>query len=330
MSVVLFASLFLEMAFDLVVDDVLRHGDFRLLQQKVEQSLARLGAVVEHRALFDLSLHVVAQFLDRVELARHLGELVVRLGNLADLHLIDGDFDFGFFALVVAADQGRLEGRGLAGGQSFDGLVESLDEVTRTDLVRDRRGGVDGLAANGRGEVHDDEVALRRRTLNRDERSETRADGEKFLVDLGVGDGRGLNRHLERVVFGHCYLGTNVRLDSEHEVTREVLVRRKFGVDDFGTAECADLFRLGRHAEEAVDAFAHRVVDDLLAADPLVDELRRNLALAETLDLDLLGDVLVGVVNRRLQLGRGDRDLQLDPRIRQGLDDGGRHSVTPR
>ncbi len=59
---------------------------------------------------------------------------------------------------------------------------------------------------------------------------------------------------------------------------------------------------LGCLAEELVESLAHRVVEHLVAADALVDDGRRHLALAEAGDVDLLSDVLVGVVDARLEL----------------------------
>ena len=46
---------------------------------------------------------------------------------------------------------------------------------------------------------------------------------------------------------------------------------------------------------EAGQALVDRVLEDGRAADPLVDDPRRHLALAEARDDDLLGDVLVRV-----------------------------------
>src|SRR5690606_3123611 len=54
------------------------------------------------------------------------------------------------------------------------------------------------------------------------------------------------------------------------------------------------------------------VVEHLFATDSLVDEGRRNLALAKTGDVDLRADVLIGVVDARLELVGGDRDAELD------------------
>ena len=99
------------------------------------------------------------QLVEGVELAGDLGEVVVGLGELALLDGDDGDGDLGGLALVVAAEQLRLEGGGLAGGEGVERLVDALDEVTRAELVGDAAGGVDLGAVDGGDQVDGDEVA---------------------------------------------------------------------------------------------------------------------------------------------------------------------------
>ena len=62
-------------------------------------------------------------------------------------------------------------------------------------------------------------------------------------------------------------------------------------------------------AVELVEALADGVVEHLAAADALVDDGRRNLALAEAGDVDRLGDVLVRVGDAGLELVGRDRDV---------------------
>ena len=82
-------------------------------------------------------------------------------------------------------------------------------------------------------------------------------------------------------------------------------------------------------AVEAVEALVDRVLEDLAAADALVDDGRRHLALAEAGDAHRLGDVLVRVVDAGLQLIRRDRDGELDARGAELLDRGLHHWGSP-
>ena len=128
----------------------------------------------------DLRPHVGAQLLEGVELARHLRELVVEVGQLALLDGEDGDGDLRLLALVVAAEQRRLEGRRLARGEGLERLVDALDQLAGAELVGDRVRGVDLLVADRGDEVDLHEVAGLRRALDGDEGAEAAAQ----LVEL--------------------------------------------------------------------------------------------------------------------------------------------------
>src|SRR5690606_25858657 len=65
-------------------------------------------------------------------------------------------------------------------------------------------------------------------------------------------------------------------------------------------------------AVEVADPVVDRVLDDGAAADALVDDARRHLALAEARHLHLLGDVLVGVLEARPQVLVRHLDGELD------------------
>ena len=54
------------------------------------------------------------------------------------------------------------------------------------------------------------------------------------------------------------------------------------------------------------------MVQDFFATNALVHQLRRNLSLAETGDVDLRGDVAIRVIDARLEFFGGDRDVELD------------------
>jgi hypothetical protein len=116
----------------------------------------------------------------------------------------------------------------------------------------------------------------------------------------------------EAVVVGNGDLGADVDLDGELEVAGEVLVARPG--DDVGlrAAQGAHLGLADGLAVEAVEPLVDRVLEDGGLADPLVDDRRRDLALAEAGDVDLLGDVAVRVGDAGAELVRGDRNRELD------------------
>ena len=193
------------------------------------------------RLLADALLEAVAQLGDGVELARDLREVVVGLGKLALLDGLDGHRDLGLFAGVVAADERRAERGVLTGGERVDGLVDALEQLARADLVRHALGAVDLGAVDRRDEVELDEVAGRRGAVDRHERAEAGAQAVELLVDGGLVDLDGVDldgRALER---GQLELGTDVDLDLDLQVAREVLLVRP--LDDLGAraAEHAQL-----------------------------------------------------------------------------------------
>ena len=94
-----------------------------------------------------------------------------------------GHGDLGLFALVVAAEQGRLEGGVLAGGERVERLVDALDQLARADLVGDALGAVDLGAADRGDQVELDEVAGLGRTVDRDEGAEAGAEVRQLALD---------------------------------------------------------------------------------------------------------------------------------------------------
>jgi hypothetical protein len=73
---------------------------------------------------------------------------------------------------------------------------------------------------------------------------------------------------------------------------------------------------------ETVEAFVDGVLEDRRLADALVDDGRRNLALAEAGDVDVFGNVTVCVGDAGLQLLRGHRNGDLGARGAQLFDRG--------
>src|SRR5690606_11847704 len=68
------------------------------------------------------------------------------------------------------------------------------------------------------------------------------------------------------------------------------------------------------------DRLLHRLVQHHVPADPLIDHRPRGLAAAEARDGDLLRDLAVGLVQRRLKLREGHFDGELHPGRTERLD----------
>lgn len=244
-------------------------------------------------------------------------------GSLALLDGGDGDGDLGGLALAVATDELRLEGRRLTGGQGLERLVDALEQVAGADLVGDAGGRVDLVVTDAGGEVDLREVAGLRRTVDRHERAEAGAEVLQFLFDLVVRHLDGVDGELVRGVVRQVELRADVDLEGEDEVAGEVRDVRQLGDVGLGTAEDAQLLLFDRLAVEVVDGVTDGVVQDLAAADALVDDRRRDLALAEAGDVDLLGDVLVGVVDARLEIVRRHVHGELDAGVAHLVDGAG-------
>ena len=199
-------------------------GHLDELEELVDEEVARLGALAERLVAGDLLLEARGELVERVELAGDLREVVVGLGELALLDGGDGDGDLGGLALVVAAEQLRLERGGLARGERVERLVDALEQLAGAELVGDAARGVDLGAVDHGDEVEGHEVAGLGRAVDRDERAEAAAEALELLGDLVVADLDRVDRQLEARVVGQLDLGAHVDLDGEQEVAREVLL----------------------------------------------------------------------------------------------------------
>ena len=288
-----------------------------MLEQRLEDGVARGRGLLEPLAAAEPLAHVVVQLGHGVELRGLLGEVVVELGELLLLDLVDLDPDLDRLADQVAADELGLEGLLLAGAHADQRLVEAVDHAAAADLVAHagQLGAVHDLAVAGRGEVHDHEVAVRGGPLDVGQGGEPLAQRLHLLLDVGVGDLDVVDRGLEVVVRRQRDLGLHVHLGGELQPLLAVL-----GDLDLRLGQRLEGVALERlHVllrEEVVD----RLVEDRIATDLPVDDRRRDLAAAEAGDVDLLGDLLVRRVEARLELLEGHLDGQLGPGRAQGLD----------
>ena len=130
---------------------------------------------------------------------------------------------------------------------------------------------------------------------------------------------------VERVEVGELDLGPHVDLDGELQVAGEVFASGHAVMSASGRPSGRRSFSSTAWRKKRVEALVDRVLEHGDAADALVDDGRRHLALAEAGDRHVLGDVAVGVVDARPQLLRRDGDGELDARRAQLLDGGGDH-----
>src|SRR5450830_1267558 len=318
------ATLGLQVTRHLGLDDALRDRDLRGGDQLLEELVTRLDGLVRGLDARDLLAQVRGELLEGVELARELGEVVVGRGKLALLDGRRGDRDLRLLASVLAAREGRLERRRLAGGQARHGLVEALEQVAGADAVARPAHRVDGLAVDRGLEVEDDEVTLGGGPVDADERAEALAQRVEALGDVLVGHLDVVDRDRDRVERRDGDLGPDLDLCGEVELAVSArggaLERGDLGDLDRGLTHRAQLVLADRLGVEAREPLVDRVLDDRDATDPLVDDARRDLALAEAGHGDLLGDVLVRVVDARLELVVRHLDGQLDLGGVQGLD----------
>ena len=285
MLVVVEPVLTLEVAVHLVGDDAVRHRHNGDLEQVLEDLVTGLHALLELLGLGDLLGHVLLELCEGVEGRGELGEVVVELGQLADLDRLDGDGAVGVLALVVAAGQRRGEVLGVTGGHADEGLVHAGEHVARADLVGHALDGVDVLVADLGGQVDRDEVAVLDGPLDTNEGAEALAQLGQTLLDVVVGDLDVVNLDRDAVELGEGDLGADVGLDGELEVL--AVLERHRGDLDLGATDGVDVLGLGRLLEEPRQGLVDGLLHDGTPADALVDDARGDLALAEAGDLDL-------------------------------------------
>ena len=317
---VLEATLLLKVVVHLVLDDALGHRDIEGVDEVLEDLVAGLQALLELLGALGGGVHLCLELIESVELRRQLGEVVIELRQLALLDRLDRDRALGVLARVVAPGQRRGERRRLAGTQPGERLIEADEHIAAADLVGDAGHLVDGLLADGGGQVDGDEVAHAGRPLNRDQGAEAGPQLVEALGDVLVGDHDVIDGNRDGVEVGQGDLWADVDLGGEGQ--RLGVVHGHRGDLDLGLPDRADLGLLDSLAVEVREGLVDGLLQHGAATHPLVDDPRRNLALAESGDRDLRPDRDVGRVDARLELVIRDLDGQLDPRGAQGLGSG--------
>ena len=308
------------------VDEGGRQLDVNLGDNFLEDLVTSVGSLVQTGHVLEGGAQVGTHLVDGVELADELGEVVVNGRELLFADLGDGDLDVGLLAAQRATDESGVEVGGLAGLQTGDRLVESLEHALRAHLVSDAGSGgvLQGLTVAGPSQVDGNEVILGGSALDFSVGGETLAQGLDALVDVLV-------RHLDG---GHLdgdggeirqvELRTDVHLCGE----LDDLTVLQLGHLDLGLTKGNDLILLDGLAVSG----GQRVVDGLLkddaTAETLVDDRSRHLSLTEAGDVHLVGNVLVGLVKAGLQFIEGHLDRELHT-VGAELLKGAGHEVSP-
>ncbi len=311
MLVIFETTLTLEVAVHLVIDNGLRNFNLGVSNELGNKLLACFTSLNSNLALLCLSLEALGQLGDGVEFRCDLSEVVVSLRKLALLDSGHGDSNLCLLTFVVATEQVGLEGGGLTSSERVNSFVDTLDELAGANLVGDGLCGVNLGATNGCNEVELSEVALLCWTVNGDEGAEAATQLVEFLLNVFLGHSSCFNFNGDSVELGKLNLGTNVNLDGDYQVTGEVLLGWPGGDVCFGATHGAHLLVDDCLAVETFKALVHSVLKHSHAANALVDQRRRCLALAEAGDVEGFSNVLVCVLDCWLQLICGHRDGEL-------------------
>ena len=210
---------------------------------------------------------------------------------------------------MLAGDQLGGEGGLLAGLHAGQGVVQTLDEGVVADLVGQALGGglVHGLAVNGGGQVDGDEVALLDLAVNGLQGAEASLQVLQLALDgLVIGlDGVDLNGDVGEV------WDLNLRTDVDLGGEGDGLAVLQLGDVDLRLAESLDVVLLDGLAVTGRQHFVDHLVKNHAAAETGLDDLRRDLALAEARDADLLAQGGIRLVELRLELVEGYLDGDL-------------------
>ena len=296
---------------DLRLHDRLRQRHLHLLEQRLDGRVADLFCLLYPLEPAHLVAEARLQLVNGVEFACQLGEFVVQFRQLAFLDRGHRDGHLRALASMLTGDQRGGEHPALPRGKSDDRVVEAVDELTRTHLVRHAFGRRVGnrFAVNGGRHVDRDDIALLRSPFHRSQRAEAGAQRLQLGLHLLVGDFNRINRDGQRVQIGQLDLRPDVHLGGEHQL----LAVLDFGDLDLGLADRLHV----RGRDGLAVAARQRIVDDLLkhraAADAGLEQLGGGFTGPEPRQANLLRQLLVRAVEVGLQLGEGHLHVDPDP-----------------
>ena len=320
MLVVLETTLTLEVAVHLVIDDALRNFNLCFFNQLGNELLASFARLNSNLALLCLCLEALCQLCNGVEFRSNLSEVIVSLGKLALLHSGNGDSNLCLLAFVVATEQVGLEGGGLTSGERFNSFIDTFDELARANLVGDGLSSVNLGATNGCNQIKLSEVTLLCWAVNGHEGAEAATQLVEFLLNVFLRHCCCFNLNGETVELRKLHLGTNVNLDGDNQVAREVLLGWPGGDVCFGATHGAHLLVENCLAVETFEALVHSVLEHSHATNALVNQRSWCLALTEAGNVERFSNVLVGVLDCWLQLICGHRDGELGASVAEFFD----------
>src|SRR5215213_10964075 len=276
---------------------LLHHGlgdlDVHLLSHGVEHAGTEFAVHPPLRGFLELLAHSGAQLVQRLELARLLGELVVERRQVTGLYLLDVHVEQNRLIperlLRVVRGEGNPELLALSGLHPQEVLLEVREKLAAADLEHV----VLGLAALKRltrghplaAEVYDDEVAVPDGpVLDRRERRELPAHLLELLVHLLFGH-RGLaSGHLDTLVLTERCLGPDG--DGSRKLEALLLVQRLVEVD-LGPVYGPQVGLDDRLRVPGRQPLLESLVVDVVAAKVVLDHAPRRLARPEAGDPDL-------------------------------------------
>ena len=280
--------------------------ELQALGESGDATVLLLGREAGSLVLLDLDLDGVAHSVDAVEAKVGLDELVGELGGVADLDALDGDLDgvgLGLLALLDLVGPG--DGLDVVNVGANQGLVELLGVAVATGDEHAALGGkvvgvLDGLEVDG-----DVVLGLDGATLDVLEGGTVVEEHLDLVVDLGLGDLRRGHLDLDSVEGGELGGGTQGELDGVGVVLVilgevELLVVTVLGGDDVQLVEDGGLV--------GGDQVVGGLSEGSLGAKSRIDDRTGGLAGAEAREAVLLGGVLVGLLDRGVDVGGRDGD----------------------
>ena len=280
--------------------------ELQTLGESGDATVLLLGRQAGSLVLLDLDLDGVAHSVDAVEAKVGLDELVGELGGVADLDALDGDLDgvgLGLLALLDLVGPG--DGLDVVNVRADQGLVELLRVAVATGDEHAALGGkvvgvLDGLEVDG-----DVVLGLDGATLDVLEGGTVVEKHLDLVVNLRLGDLRRGHLDLDSVEGRELGSRTQGELDGVGVVLVilgevELLVVTVLGGDDVQLVEDGGLV--------GGDQVVGGLSEGSLGAKCGVDDRTGSLAGAEAREAVLLGGILVGLLNRGVDVGGRDGD----------------------
>ena len=298
------------------MDQALGHVDLGVVGHRLQHRLFELALGGPLVGLGQTLAEVLAQLVERVELGRLGGELVVELGQPLGLDLVHGDLErrrlAGELLAGIVVGERHLDGLDVARGGAEQLLLEPRDQVAGAELDQlvAARAALERLTLERADVVDDDLIARRRGALHGLERRHPVAQLLDLLVDrrllhLGL-----TPADLDALVLAE--LGLRADADLDRELQRLALVG-KIGHVEVGLADRGDPGLVDRVDVPVAQRRPHGLVEHGLAAEAADHDRRRDLALAKARDPHRGPESLGGLLQAALDLVGRDLGRDANP-----------------